>query len=56
MAPQQEHKYLHRVDEALTESQRDDIEGEVANGGLSVQEGLQHLLQVNLHDRAAHAR
>lgn len=44
------------MDEALAESQCDDVKGEVANSGLSVQEGLQHLLQVNLHDRAAHAR
>lgn len=49
-------KYLHRVNQALAECQRDDVKGKVANGGLSVQEGLQHLLQVNLHDRAAHAR
>lgn len=47
--------YLHGVDEALAEGQRDDVEGKVANGGLGVQEGLQHLLQVDLHDGAAHA-
>lgn len=44
------------MDEALAQSQRDDTESKVPNSGLRVEEGLQHLLQVNLHDRAAHAR
>ncbi len=44
------------MDEALTKSQRDDTQGKVANGGLRVEEGIQHLLQVNLHNGAAHAR
>lgn len=43
------------MDEALAQSQRDDAESKVPNSGLRVEEGLQHLLQVNLHDRAAHA-
>lgn len=44
------------MDEALTESQCDDTQGKVPNGGLGVEERLQHLLQVNLHYGAAHAR
>lgn len=47
--------YLYRMDEALTESQRNDTEGKVANSGLCVEESLQDLLQVNLHYGAAHA-
>ena len=44
------------MDEALAESQSDDAQGKVTSGGLRVEEGLQHLLQVNLHYGAAHAR
>lgn len=43
------------MDEALAESQCNDTQGKVSNGGLRVEEGLQHLLQVNLHYGAAHA-
>lgn len=47
--------YLHRMDEALVECQGDDVEGKVSYVGQCVEEGLQHLLQVQLHDGAAHA-
>lgn len=48
--------YLYRMDEALAQSQRDDTQGKVSDSRLSVEEGLQNLLQVNLHDGATHAR
>lgn len=48
--------YLYRMDEALAQSQRDDTQGKVSHSRLSVEEGLQNLLQVNLHDGATHAR
>ena len=47
--------YLHGVDETLVEGEGDDAEGKVAHIGLCVEECLQHLLQVELHDGAAHA-
>lgn len=46
--------YLYRMDEALVECQGNDVEGKMSYGGLCVEEGLQHLLQVQLHDGAAH--
>lgn len=48
--------YLHGVDEALVEGECDDVEGKVAHAGLGVEEGFQHLLEVQLHDGTAHAR
>lgn len=48
--------HLHGVNEALVECKRDDVESKVPHTGLGVEEGLQHLLQVELHDGAAHTR
>lgn len=48
--------HLHRMNESLVEREGDDAKGKVAHVGLRVEEGLQHLLQVELHDGAAHAR
>jgi len=46
--------YLHRMDETLVECERDDVESKVPYTGLGVEEDLQHLLQIQLHDGAAH--
>lgn len=48
--------YLYGVYESLAEGQSDDIEGEVSYTGLRVEERLQDLLQIELHDGAAHTR
>lgn len=48
--------YLYRVNETLVERQSDDVEGKVTYTGLCVEEGLQDLLEVQLHDGAAHTR
>lgn len=47
--------HLYGMDEALAQSQCDDAQGKVADSGLRVEEGIQHLLQVYLHYGAAHA-
>ena len=48
--------YLYRMDETLVECQCNDTEGVVPNTGIRMEERLQHLLQVELHDGAAHPR
>ncbi len=48
--------YLYGMNEALAERQGDYIEGKVPYAGLRVEKALQHLLEVELHDRTAHAR
>lgn len=48
--------YLYGMNEALVERQGDYIEGKVPHAGLRVEKALQHLLEVELHDRTAHAR
>ena len=42
------------MDEALAERQRDAAQGKVSDGGLCVEEGVQDLPEVQLHDGAAH--
>lgn len=42
------------MDETLVECKRYDAKSKVPNAGLGMEEGLQHLLQVELHDGAAH--
>lgn len=49
-------EYLDRVDKPLAECQRNHAQSKVAHGGLRVQEGVQHMLQVDLNDGAAHTR
>lgn len=44
------------MNEALAQSQCYDTQRKVPNHGLGVEEGLQHLLQINLHYGTAHAR
>lgn len=48
--------YLYGVYETLAEGQSDDIESEVTNAGLRVEESLEDLFEIQLHDRAAHPR
>lgn len=48
--------YLYRVNETLVECKSDDVEGKVTHIGLRVEEGLQDLLEVQLHDGATHTR
>lgn len=46
--------YLYRMDETLVECESDDVESKVPYTGLGVEERLQHLFQIKLHDGAAH--
>lgn len=48
--------YLYRVNEALIKCEGNDVESEVPYAGLSVEERLQHLFQIKLHNGAAHPR
>lgn len=48
--------YLYRVNETLVECQSDDVESKMTHTGLRVEESLQNLLEVQLHDGAAHTR
>lgn len=46
--------YLYGVYEALAEGQGDDVKSKVSHAGLRVEERLQDLFEIQLHDRAAH--
>ena len=46
--------YLYRMNEALAEDQRDDVQGYVTNLGVHMDERLQDLLQIHLNYCARH--